>query len=491
MHLSTFIRKKISVVERLLPQALIVFALALGVREAHGFNIESSQWPPGAKVVMQLNLGTPAGPLQDGFATWNASASDALAIWNGYLDLISVSGVVNPTVPEVAADGVNAVAFSPTIFGGSFGEGILAVTVIQTKPSNPSVTTEADVLVNSAYRFDSYRGVRQGTLYDLHRILLHEFGHVLGLAHNDAPPLGTKLMESVISDFDHLGADDVAGIRYLQGLDFGYQSGPLTLQQGIPFAYSIGRPEGDEVSSYTAFDLPPGITLDKETGRVSGTPTQSGIFDSVITAIGPVADAYFALQLRVKGYEDVPGLLGIVPWSGSPLVADPIRPRLYAPGNNGVDMVDIATLKVTSLYAGGGAYAGIVSGDASILYFLEAAANGPQIKKIDLTTLKVLPAINLDSSIQTSGNFVDGLDGRGYVGSTTGIAQFDLATGAHLADFGYELGYNGYHQLAISPDRKTLYAAEIDHGTFSYDVSTPQPALLHSGAALARPKSGP
>lgn len=111
---------------------------------------------------MQLNLGAPAGPLQDGFATWNASAIDALAVWNGYLDFISISGVVNPSVPVIAHDGVNAVSFSSTIFGDSFGTGTLAVTVIQTKDSNPTVTSEADVLVNRADRFGSYRGPLQG-----------------------------------------------------------------------------------------------------------------------------------------------------------------------------------------------------------------------------------------------------------------------------------------------------------------------------------------
>ena len=138
-------------------------------------------------------LGRHVGAATGWLFNWNASAADALAIWNGYLDFIPASSVSSPMVAQVSGDGLSSTFFSNTIFGDGFGPGVLAVTVVlQTGPTS-GVTDEADVVVNSAYNFDSYRGPQQPGTYDFHRIALHEFGHVHGLGHNDQPPLGTKI----------------------------------------------------------------------------------------------------------------------------------------------------------------------------------------------------------------------------------------------------------------------------------------------------------
>ena len=114
---------------------------------------------------MHLGLGAPAIPLQDGMSSWNASAADTLDIWNGYLDFISISSVSASTVPEISGDAVNSVFFASTVFGDSFGEGTLAVTVLLNAASDTTRETEADVVVNSANRFDSYRGPQQPGIY--------------------------------------------------------------------------------------------------------------------------------------------------------------------------------------------------------------------------------------------------------------------------------------------------------------------------------------
>ena len=167
-----------------------------------------------------------------GAARWNASAADALDIWNGYVDFITPSSIASATVPEISGDGVNATFFSSTIFGDTFGDYTLAVTVFLTSGTDDAVMTEADVICNTAFRFDSYRGPLQSTAAYIHRIFVHEFGHILGLAHVFLSPPGQLIMQPEISDLDHPVGDDITGIHYLYGASFYYPPGNVTLRIG-------------------------------------------------------------------------------------------------------------------------------------------------------------------------------------------------------------------------------------------------------------------
>jgi hypothetical protein len=106
---------------------------------------------------MKLGQGSEPRTLQDGLGSWNASAADAVDIWNGYLDFISFSSSSGPAVPEVLGDGINSTFFSNLVFGDEFGDLTLAVTVYLSD-SSEKVLTEADVVVNTAFVYDSYRG---------------------------------------------------------------------------------------------------------------------------------------------------------------------------------------------------------------------------------------------------------------------------------------------------------------------------------------------
>ena len=450
-----------------------------------GFLLEGLAWPAGANVMMKLGLGPTAIPLQDGMSSWNASAADALDIWNGYVDFISISSVSSLTVPQASGDGVNSVFFANTVFGDSFGAGTLAVTVLLQAGSQRTVMGEADVVVNSGFRFDSYRGVQQsdaaGPLYDFHRIVLHEFGHVLGLAHIEWNPPGEAIMEPAISDLDHLGVDDVAGVRSLYGAAISNLPYPITLLQGDSFDSSnYNRPEANNSpTSYSAIGLPPGITIDSTSGHMSGTATTTGVYGIVMTAHGPIADAYGVIPLTVRGVEDVPGLLSILHLPAASLVADPIRPHIYVGGSAGISMIDTETFEVTNLTSSSAPNAHLsISADASTLLYTDYGHPALEYK-IDLDSLSVLPAVSIPGDQSA---ILEGLNNQAYVAGASAMYQFDATTGALQQSFApSRSGSFDGARLAISPDLRTLYVAREGTGgeLSSYDISTANPVLLH------------
>src|SRR5207237_7798943 len=133
---------------------------------------------------------------------------------------VQVSTIVSPVVPTTSGDHINAVFFSTSIFGQSFGSGTLAVTYYISSGSN---MLESDTLFNRAATFDSYRGPLQFVAHgpaiaDIRRVFLHEMGHTLGLGHPDTGGQRvTAVMNSIVSDQEVLAADDIAGGQFLYG----------------------------------------------------------------------------------------------------------------------------------------------------------------------------------------------------------------------------------------------------------------------------------
>jgi hypothetical protein len=224
-------------------------------------------------------LGPSTGRLQDGFTTFNASAADALAIWNQQINLAKFSWTVS-SIGGSQRDGQNTAFFSSTVYGQTYGPAI-AVTVYF---YNGSTMLEADNLFNSALLWDSYRGPVQYNfkkgkyVYDFHRVAIHEFGHTLGLAHpDDAGQTVTAIMNHIISDLDHLAADDIAGIKFLYVPRITSGLIEPNVLVGDPFSYQITA--NNNPTSYAASNLPLGVQLNTATGILSGSFSRNGTYN--------------------------------------------------------------------------------------------------------------------------------------------------------------------------------------------------------------------
>ena len=205
----------------LIPLAIVISGLPAHayVRETDLENHLPIAWTANRTVLMHLSLPQTGGPFIDGSATFNASAEDALNIWNQYLGHMKFAVDRSSILPPTDADGNTSVMMANTYYGMRFGSGVLALTLVS---SRNAILMEADVIFNSAFAWDSYRGPLNGS-QDFHRVALHEFGHVVGLDHPDqATPKQNvvAIMNSTISSIDTLQTDDINGAKSI------YDNGP-------------------------------------------------------------------------------------------------------------------------------------------------------------------------------------------------------------------------------------------------------------------------
>lgn len=173
-------------------------------------------WQPGS-IPMQIKMPAPAGTLIDGSTSYTTPILNAMQLWNTQMGVVQLIGQPAAGTNYATGNDINEMVMDAEADGDEFGDNTLAVT-LSYRVGN--TRTEADIIFNSAYSWNSYRGAYRDTPEDMQRVSLHELGHVLGLLHPDeAEPTQTvsAIMNSTISNLESLTNDDISGARYLYG----------------------------------------------------------------------------------------------------------------------------------------------------------------------------------------------------------------------------------------------------------------------------------
>jgi hypothetical protein len=467
-----------------LPVALAAtLFLAATASRLFGYALEGPTWPAGSTVNVRLAFtGPSSGHLQDGFNTFNASAADALALWNQQIDLTKFSWNTS-SIGGSQRDGQNTAFFSSTVYGQTYGPAI-AVTVYF---YNGSTMLEADNLFNSALLWDSYRGplqynARKGKyVYDFHRVAIHEFGHTLGLAHpDDAGQSVTAIMNRHVSDLDHYVDDDIAGVASLYSRRITSSLSPVTLSLGDDYHFYIYA--NNSPTLWQATGLPPGLSMDAHTGEISGTVTISGDYqvNISVSGIGTVSGSMLIHVVVPPTNQRIETFAA----SFKRLLQDSARERIYASESDWVWVLDCQTLDlITFLYIGAPAQGMAISSDGKRLLVANSGA-GNSIPAFDLDTY------GLVRSIPTPFPTYDvavGFDGRVYAsrwgdaGSGT-VAAIDESSGRFLGIINPFSSGTGY--LVMSPDRKTLFLGPDSHSNptlYAFDVASAIPRVQQAG----------
>ncbi len=295
---------------RLVPSALIaapracVWLALCGLllpTASRAYELEGARWPSNKPIVMYVQLGSTPQTLSDGSQTWNDVAKAALAIWNPCLGSGVQFTVGATTIPNVQGDHNNSVFFSSSAYGSSFGDDAIAVTVYRTNSTNTQFQ-ETDVIVNNAYTFDSYRGENPTSKpNDLRRVLLHEFGHVLGLDH--VPQGSLAIMQPVISGIDTIMADDIAGAEAIYGSVAGNHpviTSGLSATAFVNQAFQYQITASNSPISYSATGLPGDLDFDAATGVISGTvDAAAGDNQVTLTATNAAGSGTATLLLKI------------------------------------------------------------------------------------------------------------------------------------------------------------------------------------------------
>lgn len=195
---------------------LCTLMAAVSIGRAWGFDFIAYppiRWPAG-EVPMDLQLDETMplhAPLSDGTTSWNSVARQAFEQWNAVVNPIQFTFFTDNE--RANGNERNEVFFNTSIYGHRFGHGVLAITTTWVRGTK---RVEGDTVFNGSMRWDSYRGALDYDTIDLRRVAIHEFGHTVGLDHPDqVGQIAVAIMNSRVSDLDHLAEDDIRGAQTL------------------------------------------------------------------------------------------------------------------------------------------------------------------------------------------------------------------------------------------------------------------------------------
>ncbi len=182
-------------------------------------------WAEGAATLRSF-LGFPPPPttLINGTASFDQNVLFAANDWNavgaGFQYSVSVGGALfapcGPRGPRHACPNTGPAGDNPILFTTDFcGQGFGDIIELTNNCYNPATGAmiNAPVFVNWNVTWNAYDGPLRFPANDIRRVMLHEFGHVLGLDHpDDHRQQVAAIMNSRESTIDRLQADDIDGI---------------------------------------------------------------------------------------------------------------------------------------------------------------------------------------------------------------------------------------------------------------------------------------
>ncbi|MDF9827029.1 autotransporter-associated beta strand protein [Ereboglobus sp. PH5-10] len=256
---------------------------------------------------------------------------------------------------------------------------------------------------------------------------------------------------------------------------------------GTAFSLTINA-SGGSITSYTATGLPGGLSINTNTGKISGTPSTTGTFNVTLTVTNAAGSTTFQLTLTIDPKTALTTLVGAEAGFDMPsAAAADAAGNLYIAdtGNNSIRKIS-ANGAVTTFATGFNAPASIVIDAAGTTLYV-ADTGGNAIKKIGIATGAVgtLALTGAGATLDAPhGLALDAADNL-YVadtGSNT-VRKIVVSTGAATIIANTSAGLNMPMGLALNADATALYIA--DTGNSVIRRITLAGALVETIAGLA------
>ena len=180
---------------------------------------DKSRWAEKtASVAFRLGCENTDTIIEEWGPCWDDVAERAMEAWNDAGSQFRFATTPGPSTAQLSctrADRTNVVVWGPTLCGQSFSD---ALAITRTWAWEDGRIMDSDIVFNTRYDWAAYPGPWLFAHPDLHRVAIHEFGHMLGLAHpDDHGQRVTAIMNVYADDIETLQPDDLARADHLRG----------------------------------------------------------------------------------------------------------------------------------------------------------------------------------------------------------------------------------------------------------------------------------